>query len=353
MSKLDEAMLEPVNPSLDGKVAFLSRPESYPHRPATVEAKETHMSWVFLAGDHVYKLKKPVSYPFLDFSTLAARQRNCREEVRLNARLAEDVYLGVMPLRATAAGGMSLETGGEVVDWLVHMRRLPADRMLDILIAGAHVNRTGIEHAADKLAQFYASSPAQEVTASWVMARFAAEHDQDARLLTDRRFAVDGARTAEAIGAMRSALHAVAPLIEARAAAKVYVEGHGDLRPEHVCLLEKPVFIDCLEFNRDLRILDPFDEIAYLGVECDRLGAAWIGEVFLSAAHHRLAVPAPRSLILFYRAARALLRARLALAHLIEPNPRTSEKWEPRARQYIGLAADAVTAFAASPAGEW
>jgi aminoglycoside phosphotransferase family enzyme len=141
-------------------------------------------------------------------------------------------------------------------------------------------------------------------------------------------------------------------MIDARVAAKVYVEGHGDLRPEHVCLLEKPVFIDCLEFNRDLRILDPFDEIAYLGLECDRLGAAWIGQIFLLAAQKRLTVPAPHSLILFYRAARALLRARLALAHLTEPNPRTPEKWEPRARHYIGLAENALSAFAASPSGE-
>ena len=80
------------------KVSFLRTPQAYPYRPLRVEVKETHMSWVFIAGDRVYKLKKPVRYPFLNFRALAARKANCEEEVRLNRRLAPGVYLGVVPL---------------------------------------------------------------------------------------------------------------------------------------------------------------------------------------------------------------------------------------------------------------
>jgi aminoglycoside phosphotransferase family enzyme len=335
-------MTEFPSPSLDEKVAFLRSPQSYPHEPPSVEAKETHMSWVFLAGDLVYKLKKPVSYPFLDFTTLEARRKNCLEEVRLNARLAEGIYLGTVPLHATAAGELSLKPDGEAVDWLVCMRRLPADRMLDELISATAVDRRDVSRAAAKLVGFYAAAPAVEVSWEWVHARFAAEHEVDARLLSDSRFDLETDGTRRTLDLMRGALASVKPWLQQRAAARVYVEGHGDLRPEHVCLVPRPVFIDCLEFNRDLRILDPFDEIAYLGLECERLGAAWVGGVFLSAAQEKLPQPAPRPLICFYRASRALLRARLALAHLTEPHPRTPEKWEPRARAYVRIAGNSL-----------
>lgn len=333
------------NFTLTDKVAFLSRPQSYLHRPSEVVVKETHMSWVFLAGDRVYKLKKPVFYPFLDFATLEVRRRNCLEEVRLNARLAQGIYLGVIPLNATDAGEFSLDLPGTVVEWLVCMKRLPAARMLDELIAAGAVDPLDVEKAAAKLMRFYRAAPALDVRADWVIARFAAEHRQDARVLSDSRFDLEPVRTRRTLEGMRAALEHIGPLLQRRAAEKVYVEGHGDLRPEHVCLTTEPAFIDCLEFNRDLRVLDPFDEIAYLALECKRLGAAWVGEIFLSAARQTLSAPAPEPLIAFYRAARALLRARLALAHLLEPNPRTPEKWEPRARQYIAIAEESLDAL--------
>src|SRR5262245_34366218 len=100
-------------------VRWLARREAYPHRPDRVEQIETHISQVFLAGPYVYKLKKPVRYDFLDFSTLAARERACREELRLNRRLAPDTYLDVIPITADAEGGFHLRGDGKVVDWLV------------------------------------------------------------------------------------------------------------------------------------------------------------------------------------------------------------------------------------------
>ena len=332
-------------PSIDEKVAFLSRPDAYPHRPSFVSVKETHMSWVFLAGSLVYKLKKPVAYPFLDFTTLEARERNCREELRLNARLAERVYLDVISLHMDPSGGLSFEAAGPVADWLVRMRRLPAGRMLDVLIHAGSAKAADVRFAAEKLARFYAACPVVDVTAAWVMARFRSEHEVDLRLLSDGRFALEAGRTRHVLDMMATSLDMVVPLMEARAEARAYVEGHGDLRPEHVCLAGDPVFIDCLEFNRDLRILDPFDEISYLGLECERLGAGWIGSVFLSSAREKLGRPAPEPLLCFYRSARALLRARLALAHLTEPAPRTPEKWEPSARQYIRLAEQSLEKF--------
>lgn len=331
-------MMNSPSTGLPKTVAFLRRPDAYPHRPAEARALETHMSWVFLAGHYVYKLKKPVAYPFLDFTSLVAREHFCREEVRLNVRLAGSVYIDVVPLCRDRDGNLSLAGCGTVIDWLVHMHRLPAERMLDVLIETSAVTPADIQPAAVRLMQFYGFCPPQHVPADRILARFRAEREEDAMLLSSGYFALDTERTRRVLAMMESAFRTATPLIAARVTAGAYVEGHGDLRPEHVCLTSEPVFIDCLEFSPDLRIIDPFDEIAYLGLDCERLGAAWIGEIFLNEARHRLATVPPELLLWFYRAARALLRARLALAHLIEPNPRTPEKWERRAMQYILLA---------------
>jgi aminoglycoside phosphotransferase family enzyme len=303
------------------------------------------MSWVFLAGDYAFKLKKPVRYEFLDFTTLAKREFNCREELRLNRRLAPDVYLDVVPLRQAKNGQLTLRAEGRVVEWLVKMKRLPAQRMLDWLIEHRAVEPDAVDAAARCLARFYRSATPVRMPAETVLLRFEAEHERDSKLLRDARFVIDHVAVRAVLAGMKRALSDVRPLIEARAGLKVYVEGQGDLRPEHICLIDQPVIIDCLEFNRDLRILDPFDEIAFLDLECERLGAGWVGQRFLLTCSKLIANPASDALIQFYRAARALLRARLALAHLVEPNPRTPEKWDPRARQYIDLAASSLQRF--------
>jgi len=324
------------------KLRFLREPSSYPHGPEDVTALETHMSWIFLAGAFAFKLKKPVSYEFLDFTTLGRREFACREEVRLNARLAPGVYLGAVPLRLGGAGQLTLEGGGKVVEWLVKMKRLPASRMLDWLIERGTVPEQEVDAAARHLISFYQTAEPVNQSSDQVWQRFAAEHSRDAGVLGNPRFHIDHQQVARVLEDMKTALGAVRPLLQTRSAQNIYVEGHGDLRPEHICLLPEPVIIDCLEFSRELRILDPFDEIAYLDLECDRLGAAWIGQRVLSLCQRELAQPPPPALLQFYRAARALLRARLALAHVTEPAPRLPKKWEPRARHYIALAEAAL-----------
>ena len=120
--------------ALDAKVDFLSRPERLrSYAGATSLRRETHMSWVFLAGDRVYKLKKPVRFPYLDFSTLERREAACRAELRLNRRLAPDIYLDVVPLTETG-GRLSIGGDGTPVDWLVMMKRLDERFMLDLMI---------------------------------------------------------------------------------------------------------------------------------------------------------------------------------------------------------------------------
>jgi len=140
------------------KVAFLSNPGNYPEKLTAVEVVQTHMSCVFLTDRHAYKLKKPVRYDFLNFSTVEARRVDCEEELRLNRRLARDVYIDVVPLVLTRDGGLVLGGAGKVVDWLVKMHRLPARLMLDRAIRDGNVRRDDVRRCALVLADFYRRS---------------------------------------------------------------------------------------------------------------------------------------------------------------------------------------------------
>jgi aminoglycoside phosphotransferase family enzyme len=325
----------------DDKVRFLSSPEAYAHRPRAVEVKETHMSFVFLAGDRVYKLKKPVHYPFLDFRTLVAREKNCREEVRLNRRLAPDVYRGVVPLTVDEEARLTIAGRGEVVDWLVQMRRLQEDLMLDqtILTQRMEHDQAGrLEAVAKLLASFYRTCAPAEISPQAYVELFAREHAINEAVLADTRFDLDGVKVSEALACVQRGLNDGATDLAARVTHGHILEGHGDLRPEHICLSDPPVIIDCLEFSYVLRLVDPFDELGYLTLECAMLDASWVGQrIFAGCAKALHDLPSP-SLLDFYWTYRACLRARIALAHLLEPNPRTPEKWVPLARRYIQLA---------------
>lgn len=325
----------PVAFSLAEKVAALSAPATYGEIVA-VEVIETHMSFVFLAGPRAYKLKKPVRYPFLDFSTLEARERDCREELRLNRRLAPDVYLAVTPLTAQA-GGLALGGAGVVVDWLVEMRRLPREAMLDHLIATQGVDDAWLDALCDTLAAFYRRAPPSPVTPEVYVARFAFEErlNRDLLLRPDVGFCDAAAGLLDRLDAR---LAASADLLAARARGGHVVDGHGDLRPEHVCLAAPVAIFDCLEFNASLRQVDPFDEIALLGVECAQLGAPQLLRRLTEGLSRRLGVAAPWPLVGLYGAARAALRARLSYAHLLEPSPRDAQKWAPLARRYLDIA---------------
>jgi len=324
--------------TLSEKVAHLSRPESYPGKPAAVEVVQTHMSWVFLAGDRVYKLKKPVRYPFLDYSTAEARRESCEREVLLNRRLAGDIYRRVVPLTLRDDSTLKLGGSGRAVDWLVEMRRLPAHRMLDAAIRDKAVGAGDIRRLGRVLGRFYRS--ASPVAISPARYRTGFQHGIRANRgeLVKPRFGLDAAPVERLARAQYAFIARRGALLERRAREARIVDAHGDLRPEHVCLLPEPVVIDCLEFKREFRFLDPVDELAYLAMECERLGDAAVGDEvlrqYLSASGDDPGV----ELIAFYKAFRGFLRAKIAIWHIADHDVRDTERWRARARDYLRLA---------------
>lgn len=339
MESLERTPLHGRAITLREKVSHLSRPESYPEKPATVEVVQTHMSVVFLTGQHAWKLKKPVRHDFLDFSTLEARRADCEEELRLNRRLAPDVYLAVVPLAVTPQGALRLGGDGVPVEWLVKMRRLPSQLMLDDAIRHGNVTRHDIRRLTLVLADFYRR--AEPVALDPAQYRRRLERDIRANQdgLAPPVYSMPAGLVQSVTASQLAFLAREAPLFDLRIAHRRIVEGHGDLRPEHVCLGPEPLFIDCLEFNREWRLLDPADELSYLAMECEYAGASWIGEVVFETYREATGDDPPPLLVRFYKAYRATVRARLSAWHLKDhPDPADQGKWVARAQRYLELA---------------
>lgn len=327
---------------LRDKVHFLSRRHVYPEGAAIITTRETHMSWVFLVGDKAYKLKKPVRFPYLDFSSVAKREAACRAELRLNRRLAQDVYLDVLPL-VWSSKGLAIGGPGEAVDWLVMMRRLDERNMLDNSIVDRGVKTWELDRLTAVLAQFYRRAQPSFVSSAVRLTEWYRSLDYNRRVLLDRRLAMPAGLVQWIDQVQRRFLDRRLDLLAERIRCRKIIDGHGDLRPEHIWLGDPVRIIDCIEFNPRLRAVDPFDEIAFLALECERLGAGWIGEYITRRIRQELKDSPGDELMTFYRCHRATLRARLAVAHLLEPEPRSPEKWPRVARQYLHLAASDAT----------
>lgn len=325
---------------LDTSVAVLQRLESYPDDVECVEAIEKWREWIFLTDQYVYKLKKPLRTRRIDYSTIDARREACNREVRLNRRLAASVYLDVVPLSLSQHGGR-VAVDGTPVDWLIKMRRLPSERMLDVRIEKQSVSRDEIDRLGAKLSQFYR----EETPVGWKGDEYRrrVETNIDAKRVTleRRRCGLSTSTVRAVISAHKSWLDDHQQLLEERAGR--VVDAHGDLRPEHVCLEQDPVIIDCLDFVREFRLLDPLSELSFLALECRNLGAPWIGERLLRAYEEHTGDDVSAALLPFYESYHALTRATIATWYLDDPGVSRPEVLRTQAETYLERAHQAVS----------
>lgn len=324
------------------KVAHLSRADSYPFPAATVEVVETHMSWVFLVGDFVYKMKKPIALPFVDFRTLSARKYFCDQSLRLNRRLAPSVYLDVVPLISDDSGHLRLEgraeAGTETVEWLEKMRRLPEAMMLDQAIARGTVTTADAQRVARRLAVFYRDAKPVALTTQDYRLKLRDEIETHFRVLAAPDFDLPAPVLTILKVSLLDFLDNNRALFDTRVAEGYIVEAHGDLRPEHICLLAEPVIIDCLEFDRAVRTKDTVHELAFLAMECELAGAAFIGQQVFATYSRETGDRPPAALINFYKLLEAIVRARLAALHIRDHPVEVHAHWLQRAGIYLNLA---------------
>lgn len=323
---------------LDAELSFLSQPGSYPEPTRRVQAIETHMSWVFLTDHYAYKLKKPIRYGPIDARLTAMRHFYCVEEVRLNRRLAPDIYLAALPLVLGPDGHLEFVGDGTTVDWLVKMRRLPHEDMLDDAIASKRANPDAMEQVAALLADFHAHCRKVTPRPQSFSQRILADLVRHEGELLSEEYGLDAEVVRSVTAAQRAALEQLAETLDVRHASGFVVEGHGDLRAEHVYLGQPTAIIDCLEFSRALRTLDVLDEAGFLALECERLGAPGLGDAFLEHYARHSGEDTDSPLRHFFQSVRAATRATIAIRHLGEPRYRFSRHWQQRAMAYLELA---------------
>jgi len=299
---------------LEQIVEAMRQPAFYPHRPPRVEMEQTHISYVFLAGDEVYKIKKPVLFSFLDFSTLERRHLLCREEVRLNQRLAPDTYLGVVSL-CDDDGRLCLgdEDDGRAIDYAVHMRRLPHQRLLDRLLDDGTASPAMIEKVAIRLAAFHAQAAGgAEITANGSTAAIASilqdNYDNGRRFRGSTVAAVDDDMIQDF---SRSFLDRNHDLFARRQGEGRIRECHGDLHSEHICLTDPLVIFDCIEFSTRFRFIDVASDLAFLAMDLDYHGRSDLSAVLVDRYEECSGDSELRRLIPFYACYRAYVRGKV------------------------------------------
>lgn len=304
--------------------AALANPDFYPDRPQRVDVRETHISWVFLAGERAYKLKKPLVLPFLDYGTRRRRRNMCREEIRLNHRLAPDLYLGV---RAVAAGADGLELAAEddprAVDYLVEMRRYDEDSTLAAKLARGELKRAEVVALGRLLARFHARARPVRATGVPVLAieRRLTENFHELLAIVEQRTEVEWVLALERFAHAFVVAHAQS--LDARARGGLVREGHGDLRAEHVLFGSELAVIDCVEFDRRLRELDVAEDLAFLVMDLVAKRGERFADVLVHSYREAGGEPGADRLIAFYAAHRALVRAKVALLRATQ-HPATS-----------------------------
>jgi uncharacterized protein len=279
---------------------------------APVEVVETHVSHLFMTEDLVYKIKKPVDLGFIDLTTLERRRANCEAELTLNRRLSPDVYLAVLPV-VERDGVISFGGGGEVMEYAVKMRRLPRERMLDVLLASDHVGYEDVERVARNVAAFHKSAEAsEEITRRGGfenLRRLVLGNLREIEALESGLFSRPGMALIKAYSRMF--------LVEREATfrkreAQGYIrDGHGDLHAAHVCLDDELSIIDCLEFSADYRYGDTALDAAFLAMDLDYFRRDDLALAFTEQYMKSARDKGSRELMTFYKCYRAMVRAKI------------------------------------------
>ncbi len=332
----------PVPPST--LLAALQQPAAYAHPCQTIEHLETHISHVFLAGDFAYKLKKPVDFGFLDFTTLEKRRAACAEELRLNARLAADFYLGVAAVCQSETGYRVRPEGcaaGEIeAEVLVRMRRFSQDGLLDHLATTGQLEPETMTGIAQQLARFHASAArGPDIDRFGSVDSLRAQVMQNfTQTVPHIGHAVSAASHARLRAWSEEFLRSHATLFAGRVRDGKIVDGHGDLHLRNLCKLNGRVLIfDCIEFNPALRAGDVMNDIAFLVMDLHHRALATHANRFLNEYLEQTRDYAGLKLLDFYCVYRACVRAKV-MALESDTMPATRRALEQEAASYFDLA---------------
>ncbi len=319
-------------------IAALQNPALYPHPVEGFQVIETHISWVILTGPFAYKVKKPVNFGFLDFTGLESRAHFCAEELRLNQRLTEDLYLEVLPVTGSVEAP---QLGGEgaAIEYVLKMRQFPQTGLLSTLQANGELTTQHIDAMAEQIARFHLSAPKVPTehdagTPDSVMAPVAQNFEQILPFLSDKNDLLQ----LEALKAWaESSFERLKPLFAERKAAGFTRECHGDIHLGNATVIDGNVVIfDCIEFNEPFRFTDVWADTGFLAMDLEDRGLKSLARRFISQYLELTGDYQGLEVLNFYKAYRALVRAKVALFSM--PADATAVQRATTLRQYRNYA---------------
>ena len=316
--------------------AFLSAGASYGLPTAPVEQIITHCSIVFLVGERAYKLKRAVRFSYLDYSTLALRERFCRAELALNRRTAPEIYLGLRAITREAGGGLAFDGAGETVDWVVEMRRFREADLFDCMAEARRLTPALMRALADIIAAFHAGAEPTPGRGgrTGIAATIAINHDN----LCLASPPLDRAEIDRLRAASTERLAAVGDLLEARRDAGKVRRCHGDLHLRNVCLFEqKPMLFDCIEFNDDFACIDVLYDLAFLLMDLIARGLADHANLVLNRYLDRSGDIGGLAALPLFLSERAAVRAHVLGVLVRTGKPETAAETARSAASYLAL----------------
>jgi uncharacterized protein len=312
---------------------------------------ETHISWIVLTDHYAYKVKRPVKFSFLDFSTIEKRKFYCDQEVKLNKRLAPDMYLGVIPI-TNASETKESSNKDDIIDYAVQMRRMDNDMEMHRLLETDNVTERHLEKLALKIAQFHINT--QIVKNAFNTAgmidelsdiRDVLDEDSENKLLSVNYKQI----VSQCIDQSRRYLNENRSFLNDRIINEFQRDCHGDLNATNIFLYDDPVIFDCIEFNEEFRYIDVLNEIAFLCVDLDFYGKKNLSDFFVKSYMQAFGLKesdVPDSLFNFYKCYRANIRAKVTLLSMKEAPD--DEKKHKDVKGYIHLMQDYCENFGGS-----
>ncbi len=308
----------------------MTRTDFYPHHPETVELVQTHISYVFIAGNYVYKVKKPVNFGFLDFTTLEKRKFYCKEELRLNKRLAPSIYLDVVPIIRDNLGNLSSRGDGEIIEYAVRMKKLPLDKMLKTLLAQGQADAKIMDAVAEKIVQFHAAAQTggsiNEMGSIKTIRRNSEENFAQTEKYID--VTIPAYQHQFIKDYVESFLSINKQLLEKRVVEHKIRDCHGDLHLEHICIDDEIIIFDCIEFNERFRFSDVAAEVAFLTMDLDYNGYFRQAEDFTRSYLKYSGDTDMKALLNFYRCYYAYVRGKVISFRLDQQEIATAERTE-------------------------
>ncbi len=307
--------------ALPAFVRDLLVPAVYDHEVEECRLLQTHISYVILAGNFVYKFKKPVNFGFLDFSTLEKRQHCCEQELTLNRRLCPHIYLGLVRVTEEEDGRHALDGAGRVVEYGVRMTRMPEERMMGNLIRAGQLGKEHIDAIVDALVPFYAAAERSAVIDPFGSAEGVAVNVLE-NFAQTRGFIGQGALAPAqfiTIEAYAKTVLAQPELFARRIAEGRVRDCHGDLYSANICLADRVYIYDCIEFNERFRYCDVASDIAFLAMDLDHHGLTALSDYFVTCFEARSRDASLRTLLNFYMCYRAYVRGKIGLFTAADP----------------------------------